>query len=142
MFVTVICGILDTADGTVVFANAGHNPPLVVRSSGGTALVKTDNGLALGVLEDAPYRCESLRLEAGDSIFLYTDGVTEAMNPAEELFGDQRLQEALESLAGKSPGEIASAVLQEVRDFAAGAPQSDDITILAVRFRGAVPPAN
>jgi len=141
MFVTAICGILDTADGTLVYANAGHNPPLVVKGTGEVAPVKTANGLALGVLEGAPYRCESLRLEAGDSILLYTDGVTEAMDAAEELFGDERLQRTLESAAGAPPDGMTAAVLSRVRDFAAGAPQSDDITILALRYHGTVPTA-
>lgn len=137
MFVTLFCGILDTSTGELVFANAGHNPPLVLRSPGDVAFLKTVNGLALGVMEGAPYRRESLRLEAGDALLLYTDGVTEAMDPADELFGDQRLHRAAEELAGKPLPEMTAGLLERVTAFAAGAAQSDDITIMAIRFRGA-----
>ncbi|MRR33973.1 HAMP domain-containing protein [bacterium] len=136
MFVTLFCGILDTSTGELVFANAGHNPPLVMRSAGDVAFLRTVNGLALGVMEGAPYRRESLRLEAGDTLVLYTDGVTEAMDPADELFGDQRLHRAAEELAGKPLTEISVGLLERVTAFAAGAAQSDDITIMAVRDKG------
>ena len=87
MFVTVFCGILDIETGEVAFANAGHNYPLVMKNPGETAWLKTVNGPALGVLEGATYRLESLTLGRGDTLFLYTDGVTEAMNAEEELLG-------------------------------------------------------
>jgi sigma-B regulation protein RsbU (phosphoserine phosphatase) len=137
MFVTVFCGILDTRTGEVVFANAGHNHPLVMKRSGTVSFVKTVNGLALGVMEDAPYRRETLRLEPGESLFLYTDGVTEAMNPADELFGDDRLRGELETLAGRCPDDVTAAIMEQVKEFASGAPQSDDITVMAVRYKGA-----
>lgn len=137
MFVTVFCGILDTSTGEVVYANAGHNPPLVLRGGGETMFLKKVNGPALGILEGAVYRDESLRLDAGDSIFLYTDGVTEAMNPAEELFGDERLLATLESLAGRPPAETAAAVMEKVGEFTAGAPPSDDLTIMVLHYKGA-----
>lgn len=136
MFVTVFCGILDTRTGEVVFANAGHNHPLVMRKSGEVSFIKTVNGLALGVMEEAPYRRETLRLEPGESLFLYTDGVTEAMNPADVLFGDDRLREELQTLAGGGPDSIATAIMEQVKEFASGAPQSDDITVMAVRYKG------
>ena len=136
MFVTLFCGILDTSTGELVFANAGHNPPLVLRSAGDITFLRTVNGLALGVMEEAPYRRESLRLEAGDTLLLYTDGVTEAMDPTDELYGDQRLQRAVEELAGKPLPEMTAGLLEGVTAFAAGAAQSDDITIMAVRYTG------
>lgn len=136
MFVTLFCGILDTSTGELVFANAGHNPPLVMRSSGDVSFLKTVNGLALGVLEGSPYRRESLLLDPGDTLFLYTDGVTEAMNPADELFGDQRLRRAAEELAGRPLPEMTAGILEQVTVFAAGAAQSDDITILMIRYKG------
>ncbi len=135
MFVTVFCGILAVDTGEVVFANAGHNHPLVMKKTGETAWVKTVNGLALGVMEGASYRREVLTLGQGDALFLYTDGVTEAMNPGEDLFGDERLRLCLQSLAGRPPGEVNGAVLENVRTFAAGAPQSDDITLMTVQYR-------
>lgn len=136
MFVTVFCGILDTATGEVIFANAGHNYPLLMGTSGEAHFLKTVNGPALGVMENAPYRRETLQLEPGDSFFLYTDGVTEAMNTAEELFGDDRLQRELETLAGADLDCVTTGIMERVKEFAAGAPQSDDITIMAVHYRG------
>ncbi|MDD2318629.1 MAG: SpoIIE family protein phosphatase [Geobacteraceae bacterium] len=136
MFVTVFCGILDRDTGEVVFANAGHNHPLVMKQSGEVAWLKTVNGLALGVMEGAAYRRETLTLGQGDTLFLYTDGVTEAMNPGEELFSDERLQLCLQSLAGHTPREINGTVLENVSTFAADAPQSDDITVMTIAYTG------
>jgi sigma-B regulation protein RsbU (phosphoserine phosphatase) len=136
MFVTVFCGILDTSTGELAFANAGHNHPLVTRTSGEVAFLKTMNGLALGVMEGAPYRRETLRLAPGESLFIYTDGVTEAMNPADELFGDVRLRRELEALTGADPDARTVGIMDRVKEFAAGAPQSDDITIMLVQYRG------
>jgi sigma-B regulation protein RsbU (phosphoserine phosphatase) len=136
MFVTVFCGILDTGTGEVVYANAGHNHPLLMGTSGEAHYLKTVNGLALGVMEEAPYRRETLRLDPGDSLFLYTDGVTEAMNPADELFGDDRLRRELDALAGADPDSVTAGIMGRVKEFAAGAPQSDDITIMVVQYRG------
>lgn len=136
MFVTVFCGILDTVTGEVVYANAGHNHPLLMGKPGEARYLKTVNGLALGVMEDAPYRREAMRLEPGDSLFLYTDGVTEAMNPAEELFGDDRLRGELEALAGEDPDSVTTGIMTRVKEFASGAPQSDDITIMMIHYNG------
>jgi sigma-B regulation protein RsbU (phosphoserine phosphatase) len=136
MFVTVFCGILDTGTGEIVYANAGHNHPLLMGKSGEARYLNTVNGLALGVMEDAPYRREALRLEPGDSLFLYTDGVTEAMNTADELFGDDRLRRELETLAGVAPEKVTAGIMCRVKEYAAGAPQSDDITIMLVHYRG------
>jgi sigma-B regulation protein RsbU (phosphoserine phosphatase) len=135
MFVTVFCGILDIATGEVAFANAGHNYPLVMKPDDVTWL-KTVNGPALGVLEGAAYRLESLTLGRGETLFLYTDGVTEAMNAGEELFGDERLLQCLRSFPGTSPREVTETVIETVRNFAAGAPQSDDITVMALEYTG------
>jgi sigma-B regulation protein RsbU (phosphoserine phosphatase) len=135
MFVTVFCGILDIATGEVAFANAGHNYPLVMKPDDVTWL-KTVNGPALGVLEGAAYRLESLTLGRGETLFLYTDGVTEAMNAGEELFGDERLLQCLRSFPGTSPREVTETVIEAVRNFAAGAPQSDDITVMALEYTG------
>jgi sigma-B regulation protein RsbU (phosphoserine phosphatase) len=136
MFVTVFCGILNTATGEVVYANAGHNHPLLMGKSGEAHFLKTVNGLALGVMEDAPYRRESLRLKPGESLFLYTDGVTEAMNPSDELFSDDRLRREVEALVEVAPDTVATGIMARVKEFASGAPQSDDITIMVVHYKG------
>lgn len=135
MFVTVFCGVLDLSTGQVSFANAGHNHPLALQADE-TTWLKTVNGPALGIMEDFEYRLESFTLERGDSLFLYTDGVTEAMNPEEELFGNERLHDCLHTLREKTPRLVNEAVIENVRRFAADATQSDDITVMTIRYTG------
>lgn len=135
MFVTVFCAILDTRTGEVQFANAGHNPPLV-GTSDGFAYMSPKVGFVLGPMPDSAYECESLVLQPGNILFLYTDGVTEAKNPAAELFGEQRLLAALQRSGGADLTELIHFIRAEVARHAAGAPQSDDVTMLAVRFKG------
>ncbi len=137
MFVTVFCGVLDLLTGQVLFANAGHNHPLALKESGETIWLKTVNGPALGIMEGFEYRMESFSLDRGDTLFLYTDGVTEAMNPKDELFGNERLRDCLRTLTGKSPRGVNDTVIENVRRFAADAPQSDDITVMTIRYMGA-----
>lgn len=135
MFVTVFCGVLDLATGQVLFANAGHNHPLALQA-GETTWLKTVNGPALGILEGFEYRLESFTLDRGDTLFLYTDGVTEAMNPADELFGNERLRDCLRALREKAPRDVNETIIEDVRRFADDAPQSDDITVMTIRYTG------
>lgn len=137
MFVTVFCCILDIRSGQVQFANAGHNPPLITGSDG-FAYMTPKVGFVLGPIPDSDYESESIVLQPGQIIFLYTDGVTEAKNPGAELYGEQRLLDALKrSPAGNLP-EMVRFIRNEVQQHANGAPQSDDVTMLAVRYRGPV----
>ncbi len=138
MFATVFCAILDTTSGEVRFANAGHNPPLVVNSRGARYL-EVKAGFVLGPLADTPYECERLTLEPGDTLFLYTDGVTEAKNRVEELYGEQRLLETLRQAPRHDLTDMIQCIRSAVRRHADGAPQSDDVTMLAISFRGSAP---
>lgn len=136
MFVTVFCGVLDLTSGELAYTNAGHNPPLLIRRGGAPEFFPKSRQLVIGALEGFVYRNESLLLAPGDRLFLYTDGVTEAMNPVEELYSEERL---LRTVAGLCPGDLHTAVLEVVNDvksFAATAPQSDDITVMLVEYRG------
>jgi sigma-B regulation protein RsbU (phosphoserine phosphatase) len=134
MFVTVFLGILNLASGDVVFSNGGHNIPFIVRRDGAVELLPRIPGLALGVMEEAKFTCSGIRLQAGDSLLVYTDGVTEAMNPAGDLLGEERLQNILRQAdGGTAKGEVQQ-VLAQTREFAGGAVQSDDITILALKY--------
>jgi len=137
-FVTVFYGVLNTRTGEVHYGNAGHNPPYWLRRNGmpPTAL-KNQGGLVLGVLDTATYRRDSLSLAPGECLFLYTDGITEAMNPELAQFQDTRLVERLIESAEQPLNDMMGCVVKGVEAFTDGHPQHDDITMLAIRFTGA-----
>ena len=138
MFVTAWIGTVDLETGAVAYVNAGHNPPVRLRAADGSAaFLRSRPGLVLGAMPGVKYRAETLALEPGDVIYLYTDGVTEQADPRGELFGEERLRALLEGgdfLA--RPETCTGAVLAGVETHAAGAEQSDDRTQLLVRWRG------
>lgn len=136
MFVTVFFAILDLQAGEMACVNAGHNPPLLIRRNGAMEPVVAACQLVLGAYEDTAYRSHSVPLAPGDRLFLYTDGVTEAMNQDEEMYGNERLERTLAQLRGGTPREMTQGVVADVRAFAGTAPQSDDITIMAFEYRG------
>ena len=137
MFVTVWAAVLDWETGELTYVNAGHNPPLLRR--GGTwEWLKKKGGLFMGTFETAKYREGQLTLSYGDELFLYTDGVNEAFSAAEEQFGDERLEAFLQNHADLHPHALVDAMRAELREWATGAEQSDDITMLALEF--GVPP--
>ena len=132
MFVTILYAVYNPFSGDFTFANGGHNSPLIVHPDGSSSLLPLTGGIALGVVPDMPYQQQSIRLDPGDLMFLYTDGVTEAMNEEGEEFGVERLQEVFASNPPSSTKEANEAVFSAVSDFAGDTPQSDDITCLAV----------
>lgn len=134
LFVTMILGILDTNTGRMVYGQGGHNPPILVPSHG-EPVYEPSGGMPLGVFEDAKFGERQLELKAGESLLVYTDGVTEAMNPQRELFGEERLKEAVRGQAKLSAEKLAERVVQAVAQFARGAEPSDDITLLALKHR-------
>jgi sigma-B regulation protein RsbU (phosphoserine phosphatase) len=138
MFATVFCAILDVSTGQLRYANAGHNPPVILDSNGLRFLAMKAE-LMLGPVPGTQYHTARLRLQAGDTIFLYTDGVTEAKDPRERLYGEQALREALAKVAGQDPATIIHSIRDDLRRHAAGAPQSDDVTMLALKFGGVKP---
>ena len=134
MFVTAFICVLDVRSGEVQFVNAGHNCPFVQKQDGAFEMFRAKANLVFGLMEDVQYREQTLTLNPGDSIYLYTDGVTEALNPEQELFGDDRLYEILNrhrAQAGE-PETFVQAIYREVQAFADGEPQADDITMLYV----------
>ena len=133
MFVTMAC--LDVRGGRVTCANAGHDTSLLV-GSGPPRPVFPSTGTVLGLFPGQRYASETLDLAPGDTLVLYTDGVTEAADPGQVLFGDDRLHACFAEGAGKTATDSVDRLLRHVRAFAAGAPQSDDITILALRRTG------
>ena len=139
MFASVLCAILDARTGELRFANAGHNPPLLAAAAGARYLpVKA--GVMLGPMPGARYETERITLEPGDTFFLYTDGVTEARNRQGAPFGEAALLDALRYAGHVAPDTMIRAVRDAVRAHAEGAPQSDDVTMLAVTYRGPASP--
>jgi len=148
MFVTVLCGVLELATGRVQYTNAGHLPPLRLRPGQGAAWVDLPPGLLLGVDPDSRYATRTLTLAPGETLLLYTDGVTEAMNAQQALFGADRLRALAAQLAAADPQVLVAGVIAAVLQYSGGtaAPagpieQSDDITLLALRYRGPPPDA-
>ena len=137
-FVTTLVGRLDLASGRLSYSNAGHPPPLRCSTSGAVEpIAAAESGIALGILEDATYDEGSLQLAPGELLLLFTDGVTEAINAAGELFSDARLIGALAEHGARPAADVVNRVVEAVNGFAAGAPQEDDITVLALRYLGA-----
>jgi phosphoserine phosphatase RsbU/P len=136
MFVTVFCGILDLERGVLAYCNGGHDAPLIGRAGAGFDFADCAGGMMLGVLEDAPSQPGSIALQRGDVMLCYTDGVTEAMNPRQEMFTQRGLRESIAGMEEADAGEVARALHAKIRKFADGAPQSDDIAVLTLKYRG------
>lgn len=137
LFVTMFAGILDLRTGVLDFCNAGHEPPLLFRPGEAARRLEGGGGPPLCVMDDFPYMAESVALEPGETLLLTTDGVGEAMNEAGELYGEERLLGLLRGLPADADATRA-AIYQDVKAHAAGAPPSDDITIVVVAW---TPPA-
>ena len=135
MFVAFLLCVVDVSAGTLEWCNAGMPPPYVV-SADGTIESRTDAiGCPLGLPVPDGYAIGAATLAAGTSVFMSTDGITEATNPAGELFGDTRLREALRAAAKQAPDRMLASVLEQVHAFRAGAEASDDVAALVCRFR-------
>ncbi len=132
MFVTTLYATYDPASGELSYANGGHNSPLIVHADGTSDLLPLTGGIALGVVPDLEYEQKTVTLLPGDTLILYTDGVTEAMNVDGEEFGTERLQEVFVGPNSKNGQEANQAVFQAVSSFAGDTPQSDDITCLTL----------
>ena len=136
MFVTAWMGVLELSTGHLDYVNAGHNPPLLRRVGGGYDYLRTRSGLVLAGLENMRYRACSLDLVPGDALFLYTDGVTEATNAEQQLYGEERLSAVLNANRDCAPKELLAAVRTDVEAFVGKAPQFDDITVLSLCYHG------
>jgi sigma-B regulation protein RsbU (phosphoserine phosphatase) len=135
MFVTAFMGFLDVSSGTFTCVNAGHNPPLIKRGDRFEWL-KIKPGLFLGGMENMTYQQEELELKSGDMVYLYTDGVTEAMNPQREQFSESRLLEAVDAHKDCGLKEFAVSIKDAIDTFAEDAEQADDITMLVLKYKG------
>lgn len=133
MFVTLFCALLDLKDGTCRFSNGGHNPPYILRAGGDIVRLPLTGDTIVGVIPDTEFNEATIGLDSGDMLFLYTDGVTEAMNPANELFEETRLEDALRQNKGQTSMQVVHSTQEIMRTFISGAEQSDDITMLVFR---------
>ena len=139
MFVTAFVGMLDLNDGKFYYVNAGHNSPLVYRARENKfAYLDVKHNFVLGGMDGVDYEGQEITLEPGDKLFIYTDGVTEALNVKEELFGEERLLEALNAAGagGISLTELLSRVKESLKQHVGDAPQSDDITMMGLSYDG------
>ena len=134
MFVTVFCGILDVRTGEVCYTNAGHNPPLLLRQEGDVTFLDEQKCSLIGVDEDASFSQAMFTLYQGDTLFMYTDGITEAMNSRRELFSEERLQQEVSLCQERSAEALVQTILTSVRAFAGDTPQSDDMTMLVLTY--------
>lgn len=126
--------MLDTKTGEVAFANAGHNPPVVKRADGSFEYMKTRAGFVLAGMEEFPYTAQQMTLSHGDVIYLYTDGITEATNSSNELYGEERLLHVLNCHKDADAETICRVVKEDVDAFVGEASQFDDITMLCLRY--------
>jgi phosphoserine phosphatase RsbU/P len=134
MFVTVFYGIFNFKTGELHYANGGHNPPYVVSKNGELKTVELTGGLALGVVEGFQYKSNKLQLEPGDIFFSFTDGVTEAMDPEGELYSEERLESFLKAKSDLDATTLVKESFVDVHAYAKDAVQSDDITVLAIKY--------
>ena len=132
MFVTLLYAVYDPETGRLTYANGGHNPPLIVHQDNTSTLLPPTEGLALGLLPDYEYQQKTVTVEPGETLVLYTDGVTEAMNANEEEFGVERLQEIFTESYPREAHAITQLIFDAVDEFAGDTPQSDDVTCLTL----------
>jgi sigma-B regulation protein RsbU (phosphoserine phosphatase) len=136
MFVTLFYAVIDSRDGSIVYANAGHNPPYVLRADGHLEAIDTADGMALAIMEGNDYAEHRMTLAPGDALFMYTDGITEAFDPQQQMFGEERLEPLLKQLHALPRREFPQRVVAAVNEFEAGGPQTDDITCLIAAYGG------
>lgn len=133
MFVSIFQAIINLKTGELTYANGGHNLPYMVGKDSSVAFIEPVAGMILGI-QPATYQEKTIKFPPGGTIFIYTDGITEAKNKNEDLYGESRTEEFLKSHADENPEELCKSILKAVRDFAADEPQSDDITMMALRY--------
>lgn len=142
MFITAFYAVLDVESGEIAYCNAGHNPPYIISKEGRCRQIGALEGMALGICEMAeaekikPYKLCTDRLGKGEILLLYTDGITEAMNSDGQIYGEQRLEHALQASVGLSLPEMAASLLADVKKYAGDEEQSDDETLLYLKFSG------
>lgn len=133
MFVTLFYSVLDSSQNKLTFVNAGHNPPLLLRNKNGEIVRLSTGGVVLGAMNGLKMDEKTIDLYSGDLLVLYTDGVTEAINQAEDQFGETRLIEIIKNNQDLPSEDLKNLIIDQVYDFASGTPQADDITLMVLR---------
>ena len=136
LFVTAWMGVLELSSGALSYVNAGHNPPLIKKADGGFEYLRERTGFVLAGMEHIKYRQSALTIAPGDRLFLYTDGVTETTDSSQQLYGEERLQEFLNSHENCNAAEMLQKLQDSLLEFSGDAPQFDDITMLLMDFKG------
>ena len=136
MFVTLIVGIIDLRSGSITYCNAGHNPPLLIHTSGDTSCLQDIHGIPLGIFDNVEYSSSTVRFSEGDLLFLYTDGVTEAIRKDDAFYGEERMVEFIRNNHSLSPACLIKLLKQDLQEWMAGVEQADDITLLVVKNKG------
>jgi phosphoserine phosphatase RsbU/P len=136
MFFTAFCAILDVTTGEMQYANGGHNPPLLSRKGGAFEFIPMPKGFVIGAMPEVKLESRTMKLDPGDVIFMYTDGVTEATDNSNELFSESRLKQGLAALGSQNVNEIIRVMSGEIECFTRGAVQSDDITMVVLKYLG------
>ncbi len=136
MFVTVFYGILNFKTGELNYVNGGHNPPYILSKNGELREIELTGGLALGAFEGFDYKNKVIQLDKGDTLFLFTDGVTEAMDTNYNLYSEERLEALLKENYTMNTTDLVNQTFKSVHSYAQGAAQSDDITVLSVKYLG------
>ena len=136
MFVTVWLGVLDLKTGILTASNAGHEYPIFKNPDGDFELLKDKHGFVIGGLEESQYTDYTVDIKPGTKIFLYTDGVPEATNDADEFFGTERLLQTLKKAKNLTPREVLTEVDRAVKEFVGRGPQFDDLTMLCLEYSG------
>ena len=135
-FVTMLAGIADIKTGELNIINCGHNLPLIKRKNRGYEYLELNANIPLGVFDDAEFEIYNTVLNSGDIIYAYTDGVTEAVNINDEMYGEQRLRECLNNIENTEPVKITQRIKESIQEYTDSAPQSDDITMLIFKYNG------
>ncbi len=133
MFVTVFYGVYNIKTGEINYCNCGHNAPYILHKNGSVEMLKSHINIVLGAFEGMKFQNDKMILDEGDSLVLYTDGVTEAEDVNQAQFGEAKLEQVLGKLEGSSSEHIVNTINTEVHAFAGEAPQSDDITVLVIK---------
>ena len=133
LFVTCWMGILTLSTGELKFANAGHNSPYIIKKSGEVEVLPVSTNCMIGAIEQVEFKEATMQMEPGDMLVMFTDGVNEAVNTTFEEYGDERFESVLKDLHGNDSKTTIEGVLESVKSFTGEAPQSDDITLLALK---------
>ncbi|MBR6162614.1 SpoIIE family protein phosphatase [bacterium] len=136
LFVTMLAGIINLNTGRLSLMNCGHNQPLIKRKGGSYEYMNLDSNMVLGVFENVDFNIYETEMNPGDSLFIYTDGITEATNASDEMYGENRLQECLNSIKTIALNKISEEVKKNIKEFTLDYPQSDDITMLIFKYNG------